>query len=73
MAGVLHDVIEKEVKGDGSAVDHARIVKLLVDGPRLVVLTLDGQYSRVLQMSDVVNYAKTAAQNFRLVDAMLAN
>ena len=73
MAGVLHDVIEKEVKGDGSAIDHARIVKLLVDGPKLVVLTLDGQYSRVLQMSDVVNYAKTTAQNFRLVDAMLGN
>jgi uncharacterized protein YecT (DUF1311 family) len=73
MAGVLHDVIGEEVKGDGSAIDHARIVKLLVDGPRLIVSSLDGQYSRVLQMSDVVNYAKTAAQNFKLVDAMLGN
>ena len=73
MAGVLHDLIEKEVKDNGSAIDKAKIVKLLVDGPRLVVLTADGQYSRVLQMSDVVNYAKTAAHNFRLVDAMLGN
>ena len=73
MAGVLHNVIEKEVKDHGSAIDKAKIVKVLVDGPRLVVLTLDGQYSRVLQLPDVVSYAKTALQNFRLVDAMLGN
>jgi uncharacterized protein len=73
MAGVLHNVIAKEVRDNGIPIDKAKIVRLLVDGPRLIVLTFDGEDSRVLQIPDVLNYAKKAVQTFKLVDGMLGN
>ena len=71
MAGVLHNVIAEDTKYNGYGVDHAKIVRLLVDGPRLIALTFDGRYSGVLQMQDVLDYAKRTVQSFNSVDATL--
>jgi hypothetical protein len=71
MAGVLRDVVAETFKNNGHGVDNAKIVRLLIDGPRLLVLTFDGQYSRVLQMRDVSEYATQAVRSFQSIDAML--
>jgi hypothetical protein len=71
MAGALHNVTAEEFKNNGHGVDNAKIVRLLVDGPRIIVLTFDGKYSRTLQTKDVLDYAERTVQPFRLVEEEL--
>lgn len=71
MAGVLQNIVGEDFRDNGHGVDRARIVRLLVDGARIIVLTFDGSYSRVLQMRDVLDHAGRTGPIFQAVDAML--
>ena len=71
LAGLLRNVIGEEFKDNGFGVDNAKIVRLLIDGPRLILLTFDGRYTRMLQMRDVLDYAEQAVRPIKLIDTLL--
>ncbi len=71
MAGALRNVTAEELEDNGHGVDNAKIVRLLVDGPRIIVLTFDGKYSRTLQTKDVLSYAEQTVQPFSLLEEEL--
>jgi hypothetical protein len=71
LAGVLRNVIAEDFQDNGNGVDKAKIVRVLIDGERLIVLTFDGRYNRVIQMQDVLDFAKASEASFKSVDDLL--
>jgi len=71
IAGVLRDVIAEGSENNGLGVDKAKIVRLLLDGPRLIALPLDGRHSRVLSTQDVSDYVKRASPLMKSLNTIL--
>ena len=71
IAGILRRVVPQGFLDNGHGLDRAEIDRLLVDGPHVIALTVDGQYSRLLDLPDLLRIAAQKRPYFTAVDRLL--
>ncbi len=71
MAGVLDGVIPEGFADNGHGVDLAKITRVMIDGNHVIALTFRGQYSRLLDLQDLLRFGAQRGRDIVAADVLL--
>jgi len=71
LAGVLHGIIPTAFTDNGHGVDLAKITRIMIDGDHVIALTFRGEFTRLLDLPDLLRFAAEKGREIAAADAAL--